>query len=153
MYFGDSDKLAQGDWLQKRFAGVERPYTRAQVEKLQSHLTSWEEQQAEIDAIMDECKERIQPYKDEQKAIAKAAAEGSETEPAIAKQIFKAALTVRRLEQRKARTLRKLNEDQRDELLAMAETEGKEGLVPLPLYQWAIAQAAKKKPTARAARK
>ncbi len=38
MYFGDSDKLAQGDWLQKRFAGVERPYTRAQVEKLRGSV-------------------------------------------------------------------------------------------------------------------
>lgn len=125
----------------------------AQRDKLKSHAEAWEEQQREIDAIMDEAKERCQPYKDEQKAIAKAAAEGSADEPAIPKQIFKASLTIRRFEAKKGRTVRKLNEDQRDELMALAETEGAQGLIPLPLYEWAIEGAAKKKPAARRSRR
>lgn len=125
----------------------------SKADKLDSAVKAWEDQQAEIDAIMDEAKERCQPYKDEQKAIAKATAEGSETEPAIPKQVFKAAIIIRRHEAKKHRTLRKLNDDQRDELMALAETEGREGLVPLPLYEWAIEQKTKKKSSNRGARK
>jgi isocitrate lyase len=42
MYFGDNEKndqkLADGDWLRQRFAGIERPYSRQQVEKLRGSV-------------------------------------------------------------------------------------------------------------------
>jgi hypothetical protein len=123
----------------------------SQAKKLQDSIESWEGQQAEIDAIMDEAKERCQPYKDEQKAIAKACAEGSADEAAIPKQVFKAAIIIRRNEAKKERTLRKLNDDQRDEVLALADSMP-EDFIPLPLGQWALRQAEKKK-SSRGARK
>jgi len=39
MYYGNEDsKLTHADWLKKRFDGVERPYGRAQVEKLRGSV-------------------------------------------------------------------------------------------------------------------
>ncbi|MBI1359850.1 MAG: hypothetical protein GC155_06140 [Alphaproteobacteria bacterium] len=94
------------------------------AEQAKPLLEAHAEQQSEIDAIMEEARERCQPYRDEQKAIIKAAAEGRDGRAGVPKKVFRSLITCRRYGEKQSLIPTKLNEDDRELYTPLVEALG-----------------------------
>jgi len=105
-------------------------------EAAKRYLEALDEQQAEIDAIMEEAREKCQPYRDEMKAIKKAGAEKG-----IPKKVLGSLFAYRRNLDKASRAGSKLGDEHRADYVDIKEALG--DFMNLPLGLAAVEAAGK----------